>query len=196
VVAFIGRVVSIKDVKTFIRGVFTASRRMPALEGWIIGPDTEDLVYARECRDLVASLGLQDRIKFLGLQRIEDFLPRIGLVALSSISEGLPLVILEAFAAGVPVVTTDVGACRTLIEGWGDEDRALGSAGALVPIANPERFAQAVTDLLGHPAAWRAAQAAGIARVERYYTDVQMQASYQCLYEKLMDKAVCMAGEQ
>lgn len=197
VVGFIGRVVPIKDVKTFIRALFIASRSMPAVEGWIIGPQGEDPAYAQECQDLVASLGMQDHVKFLGMQRVDDFLPRIGLVALSSVSEGLPLVVLEAFAAGVPVLSTDVGACRELIEGSGQADRELGCAGAVVPIANPERFAKAVIDLLGQPQAWQAAQRAAIARVERYYTDTIMEDSYRSLYESLMeDPADTMAGER
>src|SRR5690606_12667889 len=132
VAAFIGRVVPIKDVKTFIRAIYVASRSMPDLEGWIIGPDGEDQLYAQECRDLVVTLGLQGKVRFMGMQRVDDFLPRIGLAALSSISEGQPLVILEAFAAGVPVVSTDVGCCRSLVEGKDEEDRALGKAGAVV----------------------------------------------------------------
>lgn len=196
VAAFIGRIVSIKDVKTFIRAVFTASRELPQLEGWIIGPDNEDPQYAQECRDLVASLGMQERCKFMGMQRIDDFLPPAGVVALSSVSEGLPLVVLEAFAAGVPVVTTDVGACRSLIEGSDEADRALGRAGRLVPIANPEKFAAALVELLKQQDVWHAAQAAGIARVERYYTDVLMQDSYQGLYEKLFCRTerLCVQG--
>lgn len=189
VVAFIGRVVSIKDVKTFIRAVFIANRDIPELEAWVIGPDNEEPQYARECRDLVAGLGMQERCKFLGMQRIDDFLPQVSVVALSSISEGLPLVILEAFAAGVPVVSTDVGACSSLIEGNGEEDRALGKAGRLVPIANPEKFAGALTELLTDAGAWRSAQAAGIARVERFYTDTMMRDSYEGLYEKLLSGA-------
>src|SRR5699024_10252738 len=101
---------------------------MPQLQGWIIGPDTEEPEYAQECRDLVASLGMHDSIHFLGMQHIDDYLPQMGLLALSSISEGLPLVMLEAFAAGVPVVSTDVGSCRSLIEGEDDADKALGHA--------------------------------------------------------------------
>src|SRR5690606_24853704 len=107
VVAFIGRVVSIKEVKTFIRAVFIASRDIPELEAWVIVPDNEDPQYAREWRDLVGGLGMQERWKFLGMQRIDDLLLQVSVVALSSCSEGLTLVSLEAFAAGVPVVSTD-----------------------------------------------------------------------------------------
>jgi glycosyltransferase involved in cell wall biosynthesis len=187
VLALIGRVVPIKDIKTFIRAVFIVSRKLPAVQGWVVGPEAEDPAYVRECRELVAGLGIEGNLKFLGFRNVDELLPEIGLVVLSSISEALPLVVLEAFAAGVPVVATDVGACRELIEGVGAADQALGHAGAVVRIASPERLAQAMLDLLGDPAAWQAAQRAGIERVEHYYTDVRMIDSYRGLYEKLME---------
>ncbi|ACR30070.1 GT4 family glycosyltransferase PelF [Burkholderia glumae] len=185
VVALIGRVVPIKDIKTFIRAMFVASHSRPDLEGWIVGPEEEDPAYALECRALVESLGLASRVKFLGFQRIDAVLPKIDLIALSSISEALPLVVLEGFAAGVPAITTDVGSCRQLIEGYGDEDRALGSAGAVVPIADPARFARAALALLDDDTRWRVAQQAGLARVRRYYTKAQMTDRYAALYTQL-----------
>ncbi len=188
VVALIGRVVPIKDIKTFIRAIFIASRHLPKLRGWIIGPQYEDPEYVRECIDLVASLGLEDNIEFLGFRRIDELLPEVGLVALSSISEGLPLVVLEAFAAGVPVVTTDVGSCRELVQGAGDADRSLGEAGAVVKIADPGLFADAIINLLGDPSMWQAARETAIARVERYYTHTLMEGAYCDLYESLMKK--------
>ncbi|MGF6724895.1 glycosyltransferase involved in cell wall biosynthesis [Paraburkholderia sp. GAS41] len=185
VVALIGRVVPIKDIKTFIRAMFVASRAMPDIEGWIIGPEEEDPAYALECRALVESLGLSDNVKFLGFQRIDAVLPKIDVIALTSISEALPLVVLEGFAAGIPSITTDVGSCRQLIEGFTAEDRALGTAGAVVPIANPAAFAQAVVALLNDDVRWQGAQQAGLARVRRYYTKAQMTDSYRTLYEQL-----------
>ncbi|MDR7008735.1 GT4 family glycosyltransferase PelF [Paraburkholderia strydomiana] len=185
VVALIGRVVPIKDIKTFIRALFIASRTMPDIEGWIVGPEEEDAAYALECRALVQSLGLAKNVKFLGFQRIDEILPQVDVIALTSISEALPLVVLEGFAAGVPSITTDVGSCRQLIDGYGDEDRALGSAGSVVPIANPAAFAQAVLDLLGDEPRWLAAQQAGLARVRRFYTKKQMIDQYRVLYERL-----------
>ena len=185
VVALIGRVVPIKDIKTFIRAIFIASRTMPDLEGWIIGPEEEDPAYALECRALVESLGLSRNVKFLGFQRIDDMMPQIDVIALTSISEALPLVVLEGFAAGVPAITTDVGSCRQLIEGVDAEDRALGSAGAVVQLADPAAFAQAVLALLADETRWQAAQQAGLARVRRYYTKKQMIDRYRALYERL-----------
>lgn len=114
----------IKDVKTFIRAMRGVVSAMPEAEGWIVGPEEEDPDYASECRSLVASLGLQDKVKFLGFRRIGEVLPQLGLMVLTSISEAQPLVILEAWAAGAPVVSSDVGSCRELIEGADAEDRA------------------------------------------------------------------------
>nr|WP_199066571.1 GT4 family glycosyltransferase PelF [Chromobacterium sp. ASV5] len=186
VVALIGRVVPIKDIKTFIRAVFIASRQLPQLQGWIVGPESEDPEYAQECRDLVSSLGMEKNLEFMGFRNVDELLPKIGLVALSSISEALPLVILEAYAAGVPVISTDVGSCRQLIEGLSAEDRALGRAGRVVQIANPEQLAHAMLELLTQPQEWKSAQQAGIARTERYYTSALMEESYRQLYNRLL----------
>jgi glycosyltransferase involved in cell wall biosynthesis len=189
----IGRVVPIKDIKTFVRAMLTVVRRMPEAEAWIAGPEDEDPSYAAECRALVESLGLQDKVKFLGFQKIDELLPKCGVLVLSSISEALPLVVLEGYAAGVPSVTTDVGSCRQLIYGLPGDDEALGPAGRVVQIADPRALAEAALDLLDD-AHWHAAQQAGIARVERYYAQDQMIGSYRTLYEKLIALPALEAG--
>jgi glycosyltransferase involved in cell wall biosynthesis len=183
VLCLIGRVVPIKDIKTFIRAMRRVVNQLPEAEGWIAGPADEDPAYAQECENLVNSLGLQKHVRFLGFQKVEDLMPRIGLVVLSSISEALPLVVLEGYAAGVPVVTTDVGSCRQLVDGLDDDDRALGSSGRVVPIADPQRLANASLELLKDTATWNAASAAAVARVERYYTDTMMFDRYRRVYE-------------
>ncbi|AOY00822.1 GT4 family glycosyltransferase PelF [Jeongeupia sp. USM3] len=181
VLCLIGRVVPIKDVKTFIRAMRTVVNRRPDAEAWIAGPEDEAPEYAQECRELATSLGLADKVRFLGFQRIDALLPKVGVVVLSSISEALPLVLLEGYAAGVPAVSTDVGSCRQLVYGHGDDDEALGASGRVVGVADPQALAAAALELL-EPDHWHAAQAAGIARVERYYTQTRMFASYRELY--------------
>jgi hypothetical protein len=168
----------------------TVVTHLPQAEGWIAGPEDEDPDYAQECRLIVESLGLQGHVRFLGFQQMTELLPKVGLIVLSSISEALPLVILEGYAAGVPCVSTDVGSCRQLIEGHGDEDRALGSAGAVVRIADPQALAEAALPLLTDPARWQAASRAGIARVERFYTQPLMFDRYRALYAE----AIAAAG--
>lgn len=189
VLCLIGRVVPIKDIKTFIRAMRRVVNRMPQAQAWVAGPTAEDPAYADECQNLVDSLGLQANVRFLGMQKVEELLPKVGVVVLSSISEALPLVILEAQAAGVPVVSTDVGSCRQLIDGLGPEDQALGSCGRVVGIANPEALADACLELLASPGQWQAASAAGIARVERYYSDRLLFERYRQVYDRALQQS-------
>ncbi len=182
VLGLIGRIVPIKDIKTFVRMMRVVVNARPDAQGWLVGPEDEDQAYVQECKDLVESLGLQDNVKFLGFQNVAEILPQLGLMMLTSISEALPLVLLEAFASGVPCVATDVGSCRELIEGSTAEDKALGSAGAVVSIADPEGTAEAALALLNDPPRWQAAQQAGIKRVEKYYDDRMMFGAYRALY--------------
>lgn len=182
VACLVGRVVPIKDIKTFIRAIRSVVDRVPDAQGWIAGPEDEDPAYAEECRQLVDSLGLTQRVSFLGFQQMTVLLPQVGVMVLSSISEALPLVILEGFAAGVPCVSTDVGSCQQLIHGLGEDDEALGSAGAVVQIADPQALGDAIVPLLLHADHWHAASRAGIARVEKFYTQPLMLERYRQLY--------------
>jgi glycosyltransferase involved in cell wall biosynthesis len=185
VLALIGRVVPIKDAKTFIRAMRIVCQELPGAEGWLVGPTDEDPAYARECCALIDDLGLAGRVRLCGAQRVEEVLPRIGLNVLTSISEAMPLVVLEGFAAGVPAVATDVGACRALVLGEAGADRELGAAGAVVGIADPDAVAAAALALLGDSARWAAAQRSGIRRVEAFYRQEQVIASYRDLYREI-----------
>ncbi|MBD3766674.1 MAG: GT4 family glycosyltransferase PelF [Gammaproteobacteria bacterium] len=184
VACLIGRVVPIKDIKTFIRSMRTVVNRLPNAQGWIAGPEDEDKSYAQECRQLVQSLGLTENVTFLGFQKVEELLPKVGVTVLSSISEALPLVLLEGFAAGVPSVATDVGSCKQLIYGYTEEDNALGAAGRVVRIADPQAMSESILELLTDDEAWKSASAAGIARVEKYYTQSLMLEQYHQRYEE------------
>lgn len=182
VIGLIGRVVPIKDIKTFIRAMRVIRVSLPGAQGWLIGPEDEDPIYTQECKQLVSSLDLEDVVLFKGFQKPVEMFPQIALSVLTSVSEGQPLVVLEGFAAGIPAVTTDVGSCSELIFGVTEEDRAIGSAGAVVPMASPTEFAEAVLELLNDPDQWQKASKAAIERVETYYADDQMIATYRDAY--------------
>ena len=115
-VGFVGRVVPIKDVISFIQACHLAMADV-ALDVRIIGPIGEDPAYVRRCLTLVETLGLTSSVVFTGPQPAHLIYSELDVVVLTSFSEGQPLVILEAYAAGLPVIATDVGACREMIEG-------------------------------------------------------------------------------
>ncbi len=187
VVALVGRVVPIKDVKTFIQAMFLARKTMPELQGWLVGSMDEDPEYAQECQQFARSLELiEPHMQFLGHRSVDALYPQIGLIVFSSISEGQPLVLLEAYAAGIPAVVTDVGALREMVQGANPEDRALGPAGRVVPMAQAQTMAEAILALMRNPASWLAAQASAMARVERFYDARLMDDQYRALYQRLI----------
>jgi len=190
VAGLIGRVVPIKDIKTFIRAMQEVVAVMPEAQGWIVGPEDEDPRYADECRALVRTLGLGDAVRFLGYRPAEEVLPQLGVAVLTSISEAQPLFVLEAFAAGVPVVSSDVGCCRELIEGRADEDGdPAGSAGAVTGIAAPEETARAILRLLGDGEAWAQARRIGRVRAHGLYGRARMLDGYREVYGPALEEA-------
>jgi glycosyltransferase involved in cell wall biosynthesis len=186
VVGLIGRVVPIKDIKTFIRAIGVLVQHLPDAVGCIVGGSDEGASYEQECRDLAQSLGLAEQIRFLGHRDVVEVFPELGLLMLTSISEGQPLCLLEAFASGVPCVATDVGSCRVLIEGQGEADRALGRAGRVAAFADHEGLGQAALELLRDPEAWRACAEAAHARAHRYYAEQTMLEAYRGVYREAM----------
>jgi polysaccharide biosynthesis protein PelF len=186
VVCFVGRFVRIKDIKTYIRSVAIMLNRDSSIVAWIKAVGESDTAYLQECIEYIELLGLANRIHFIEEGGMVDILANTGVIILSSISEGMPLVMLEAMAAGIPVVATDVGACRELIEGRDEEDRKLGSCGVVVSIGNAAMLADAVVTLLTDLKRWFAAQEIAIKRVEKYYSQSDMIASYKHIYEEAM----------
>jgi glycosyltransferase involved in cell wall biosynthesis len=186
VVCFVGRFVRIKDIKTFIRAIHLAHQQDADVRALIKMVGKPDENYLEECQQHINYLGLNGVISFLDDGGMADVLMKSRLLILSSISEGMPLVMLEALAAGVPVISTDVGACKGIIEGVGDEDIALGKAGAVVTITDARLLATEMLALLQDNEKWLKAQQAGIIRTERYYSQAHMLNNYQSLYSELL----------
>ena len=187
-IALIGRVVPVKDVKTYIRAVALLRASVPQLRALLLGPTDEEPAYHRECLDMVGYLGLGDCFEFCGQVRLADHLGQIDVVVLTSVSEAQPLVLLEAGAAGVPSVATNVGSCADIIEGRADESPRLGPAGFVTPLANPQATAQALAALLLDPALHARCAAAIRARTRRYYSKEGVYTTYRALYENHFPK--------
>jgi glycosyltransferase involved in cell wall biosynthesis len=88
-----------------------------------------------EMRAQVAALGLDDRVRFLGIRDdVPDLLAASDLFVLPSLFEGLGLVFLEAMAAGLPVLSTDCSAIPEVVE--------HGRTGVLIPVGDDEALAR------------------------------------------------------
>jgi sugar transferase (PEP-CTERM/EpsH1 system associated) len=133
-------------------------------------------------RELVADLGLGDRVHFAGYQpQPERYLQAMDVFALSSQTEGMPLTVLEAWAAGVPVVATRVGGLPELVDD--------GRTGLLVACDEEEALARALGDLAADPACARRLGAAGRDRVEARFSLRRMADAYHRHYLELLGRA-------
>ncbi len=185
---FVGRVVPIKDVKTFIRAIKILANEIKNIEVQILGPTDEDQGYFDECQTLIEMLELEKMITFVGNIDVNEYLPSLDVMVLTSVSEGQPLSVLEAMSYGVPIVATDVGACRELVCGITDEDRAVGSSGILTSVGSPQETADAIKTILENPAQWEMMSKAGRERVKRFYKAERMTQDYRNLYETLLQR--------
>jgi glycosyltransferase involved in cell wall biosynthesis len=182
-VALIGRVVPIKDIKTYIRSIAILREIIPETRALLLGPTDEDPQYFAECQALVHHLGLDGCFTFEGQVSVAERLPELDVVVLTSISEAQPLVLLEAGAAGVPCVATDVGACREIIRGGLHEMDSLGAGGEVIPLSNPTAAAQAIARLLTDRAWWESASHAMRERVRLFYNKPALDQAYRQLYD-------------
>lgn len=183
-IALIGRVVPIKDVKTYIRAAKRLAARLPALKAYVIGPTDEDQAYAEECRQLVRDLGLEAIVEFTGAVDIVQYMSRLHVVVLTSLSESQPLVVLEAGAAGIPFVATNVGSCREILEGRADEVPALGRGGIVTDVVDDKAIAEAVFSLLADRDLRTRYGETLRARVTGIYTSSKAADAYRDLYAR------------
>lgn len=99
----------------------------------------------RALRALAASLGVDERVHFLG-QVGHDLLPHLlcaaDVLILPSASEGLANVWIEGLACGTPIVIPDIGGAREVVQ-----DPSAGRLAQRTPAA----IAEAVRDILADP---------------------------------------------
>jgi glycosyltransferase involved in cell wall biosynthesis len=108
---------------------------------WLVGQGEE----RGRSEALVQEVGLQERVRFLGVRTdIPDLLAAADAFVLSSRSEAMPITLLEAASAGLLCVASDVGAVRELV--------LDGKTGFVVPPADPDGLCSAMlrTEQLGY----------------------------------------------
>lgn len=173
------RVVPIKDIKTMIQGFAWAREEYEKVRFYIMGPDEEDKEYAGECRRLSENLGLQDLV-FTGKVEVAEYLARMDVMVLSSISEGQPLAMLEGMACGKPYIATDVGSCRELLYGRGDN---FGEAGIIVPVMNAEMLGSAIVRLCKNKELRQRMGRSAMRRVSELYSKEKLLNAYKKIYQ-------------
>ena len=95
----------------------------------------------QETESLAQSLGLGDRIRFLGVRSdVPEVMAAADGYVMSSAWEGMPIALLEAAAAGLPIVATRVGGNHEVVR--------EGESGFLVPPGDSDALGQAMLRLM------------------------------------------------
>ena len=169
----------IYDNATAIRAFALLRQQWPDARLTIAGSGPE----AGPLQALAAELGLTDAVRFTGT------LDRAGMAALyasadvcinPSLTDNSPNSVLEAMAAGVPVVSTNVGGVPYIVQD--------GHNGLLVPPADPQALAAALTRLLQDPALWLRLSASGQVDVQRFGWP-QVSARLLAVYRRALAKS-------
>jgi len=139
-IGWVGRVDPLKDLETLIRAFALVREQVPTAVLRLFGPTPGgNELYEELLRTLAAELGLTDAVTFEGpIRPVTRAYAASTVVALSSISEGLPYTVMEAMMCGRATVSTEVGGIPEL----------AGDAGMLVPPRDPTAFAAACVQLL------------------------------------------------
>jgi len=171
VIGMVARLDAIKDHDTLLQALSLVRRQVPDCELWIVG----DGVRRVALEDQARSLGVADRVKFLGNRSdVPELLGQMDVYAFSTTrDEGFGIALIEAMAAGVPVVASDVPACREVL--------GNGEAGIIVPPGDATKLAEAIVELLQNQELRANICAAAARRVQREYSIEKCAARWEAL---------------
>jgi D-inositol-3-phosphate glycosyltransferase len=160
---FVGRIQPLKGPDVAVRALHELGRadaRLIVVGGASGSDGGAELARVRE---LVAELGLQDRVRFVDPQPhhiLSTYYRAADVVVVPSRSESFGLVALEAAACGTPVVASAVGGLQSLVD--------HGRTGFLIEDRDPVRFAKAIATILDEPLVAEAMGAEAAARARQY----------------------------
>lgn len=176
------RLAKIKDIKTMLYAFAELKTRVNKVRLFIMG-DVDDKEYKKECVDLIDMLQIEE-VTFTGPVNILEYMETFDFTILTSISEGQPLSVLESMAAARPVIATDVGCCKELLYGMGED--TLGAAGYIVPPMHKEALANSMERMCLDAERRKNMGFIGRKRVGQYYTHVISMNRYRNLYQEVM----------
>ena len=118
-----------KGVTYLVNDMAEVVQRHPNSLLLLVGKGDEKGEEETNLRERVDSLGLEDRVRFLGWRPdVDEIMSCFDIFVLPSLNEGMGRVLVEAMATGLPIVASSVGGIPDLVKD--------GENGLLVPPAN------------------------------------------------------------
>lgn len=166
----------VKRVPDVIK-VFASINKQVKSKLLLIGDGPEMLVVSR----LVETLGLEDRVIFLGKQdKVEELYSISDLMLLLSEKESFGLVLLEAMACGVPCIGTNAGGIPEVIKD--------GETGFICPIGHIEEIAEKSIHILTNENLHRQFSNRAVAIVNEKFSAKHIVTQYEHLYEQMKSR--------
>jgi len=150
-VLFVGRLKRSKRVHHAIHAFHRLRRHWPEARLWIVGDG--DVNYRKALQRQVERLGLGDAVVFFGAVSEEEKVLRLAqahLLCVPSVREGWGIVVSEAASQGTPAVVYPVAGLVDSVK-----DR---KTGWICSSPTPRALADAMCELIGHPAHWERLQ--------------------------------------
>lgn len=168
----------VKGLDILARAAAKVCREFPLAVFLVVGCVSEP-VYFEELQELIRSLDLTEKIRFLGdRDDVLSLLKMSDVFGLPSRSEGFSNALLEAMACGLPCVATRVGG-----NGEAVEDQR---SGYLVASEGPEETAEWILTLLRNPERAKEMGKAGREIVESRFSAQAMITQLVKLYDGLL----------
>jgi glycosyltransferase involved in cell wall biosynthesis len=175
-VAHVGRFHEWKGQQVLLR----ALAREPRAHAWFVGaPLFGEEAFAAELRALATSLGLDQRVSFLGLRDdVPALLKAADIVVHSSVfPEPFGRVVVEGMLAGRPVIAANAGGVPEIVD--------TGRTGVLVAPNDPAALAEAIARLIDDPARAQSIATAGAAHARAAFSREAMIRGVAAAFESV-----------
>jgi glycosyltransferase involved in cell wall biosynthesis len=179
VIGCVAQLVLVKGHPTLLE----AFARLPESSHLLLAGKPLDEVYTAELHAQADSLGIKDRVHFLGdVQDVPALHAELDAFVLPTLGkmrmEGCPVALLEALSCGVPSIATNIPGSKDIIEHE--------ISGLLVPPEDPSALAISLRRLMEDYALRRQLGENGRKRVLAKYTIEREVADHEALYAELL----------
>lgn len=175
VAGVVGRLSPEKGQLGFLRTLALVRRERPDVVGLLVGDGQDRAMLEAEAK----ALGLEEAVFFAGHTGcVGDFYRAMDVVAMPSLSEGMPNVALEAMMFGKPVVASRVGGMPEVV--------VEGETGFMVKAGDEDALALALVRMLASPSRMQAMGEAGRRRVFENFSPTVRVERLLALYKELL----------